>query len=131
MIFLDTSAIYALADREDANHARSVEILGRISAAGERLVTHNYVLVESIALLQARLGARAAVELTRSTKQFTVHWVDAPLHAAAASSLEATPRRRISFVDRVSFAVMRQRGVATYFAFDDDFRREGFEPAFA
>jgi len=35
----------------------------RLLESGERLLTHNYVLVESLALLQARLGLAAAVKL--------------------------------------------------------------------
>ena len=41
MIFLDTSAIYALADGGDPNHA--VERLQEILSFGEELLTHNYV----------------------------------------------------------------------------------------
>lgn len=38
-----------------------------------------------------------------------------------------TQRRAPSLVDFVSFEVMRERGITTAFAFDDDFRRQGFE----
>jgi predicted nucleic acid-binding protein len=35
-------------------------------------------------------------------------------------------RSGASFVDHVSFVLMRARGVTTAFAFDEDFARQGF-----
>ena len=99
MIFLDTSAIYAWADAADPNHHTSVRRLQAILERGEELLTHNYVLVESLALLQSRLGVR---ELERSKK------------------------RHVSLVDHVSFLVMKRRQLAVAFAFDPDFTAAGF-----
>ena len=58
MIFLDTSAIYALADKADPNHADAYKKFDLALKAGEIFLLHNYVLVESAALLQARLGGK-------------------------------------------------------------------------
>ncbi len=88
MIFLDTSAIYAWADAADPNHAVAVRSLQAILESGEDLLTHNYVLVESVALLQARLGLLAANKLGRDAANFAVEWVDAELHAAAIHALD-------------------------------------------
>ena len=56
VVFLDTSAIYALANAADANHQRAVQCLRAAMDAGEDLLVHNYILVESSALLHRRLG---------------------------------------------------------------------------
>jgi predicted nucleic acid-binding protein len=53
-----------------------------------------------------------------------VVWVDEQTHARALSALLAAGR--ISFVDWVSFEVMRLLGIDTAFAFDRDFVRQGF-----
>jgi len=58
MIFLDTSGIFALADRDDAMHDRAIRMLKSAQNAREEILTHNYVLVESAALLQRRLGLK-------------------------------------------------------------------------
>ncbi len=126
MIFVDTSAIYAWADAADANHAAAVRRLQAILDSGEDLLTHNYVLVEAIALLQARLGLGAAHRLAKDAAAFTVEWVDEALHLEALRALERSRKRHVSLVDHVSFLVMRQRGVATAFAFDPDFVTAGF-----
>ena len=126
MIFLDTSAIYAWADAADPNHRTAVRQLQAILDSNEDLLTHNYVLVESIALLQARLGLSAASKLAKDSTAFIVEWVDEDLHVSAIRELERSRRRRISLVDHVSFLVMRRRRLATAFAFDADFAAAGF-----
>ena len=126
MIFLDTSAIYALADRADARHGEAVAHLDSVLKGGEKLLTHNYVLVESLALLQHRLGISAAVKLSESASGFVIIWVDRQLHEEAVRRLARAGKRRLSFVDHVSFLVMRSRGIEKALAFDPDFSSEGF-----
>ena len=126
MIFVDTSAIYALVDRKDPNHETAQQHLRQLLAEGEELLTHNYVLVEAISLVQSRLGAAPAVRLANSSSQFVIEWVSEELHREAVDRLAQTARRRLSLIDLTSFLVMRYRGVKTAFAFDDDFVREGF-----
>ena len=127
MIFLDTSAIYAWADAADSNHGVAVRRLQAILQSGEELVTHNYVLVESTALLQARLGLAAAVKLAKDSPAFVIDWVDDDLHASGIRELERSRKRRVSLVDHISFLVMRRRRVAVAFAFDPDFASAGFQ----
>ena len=127
MIFLDTSAIYAWADVADPNHHTAVRRLQALLENGEELLTHNYVLVESIALLQARLGIAAATKLVRDSTAFVIEWVDEELHASGAYELERSRKRHVSLVDHISFLVMRRRRLATVFAFDPDFVAAGFQ----
>jgi predicted nucleic acid-binding protein len=126
MIFLDTSAIYAWADTADPNHSESVRRLRALLERGEDLLTHNYVVVESMALLQARLGVKAAIKLGRDARMFVVDWVDDDLHAAGLEQLERSGKRHVSLVDHISFLVMKRRQVLTAFAFDPDFAIAGF-----
>jgi predicted nucleic acid-binding protein len=125
MIFLDTSAIYAWADTADPNHRAALRTLERILKESQAFVTHNYVLVEALALLQARLGTEAAIKLARDSKAFVIDWVDDDLHEAGVREL-ARRSRKVSLVDHISFLVMRRRGLTTVFAFDDDFVSAGF-----
>ncbi|MGE5278063.1 MAG: type II toxin-antitoxin system VapC family toxin [Acidobacteriota bacterium] len=126
MIFLDTSAIYALADRADGRHAEAKDLFEALLSEGEALLTHNYVLVESLALVDHRLGAAAAVRLARDSAGFEVVWVDSALHTEAVRLFSRRARHRVSFVDQVSFLVMKARAIDTVFAFDTDFSRQGF-----
>ncbi len=125
MIFLDTSAIYALADRADSNHPTAKEHFSQILKSGAPLLTHNYVLAESFALLQYRLGLSVALAFARSIRSLEIDWIDQEVHTAAIGSWSGG-KRTLSFVDHVSFLVMERRGIAEAFAFDPDFEAAGF-----
>jgi len=126
LTFVDTSALYALADRADPHHAEAVRVFEALLADGEVLLVHNYILLEAMALVQHRLGVKPALRLADSAGGFEIVWVDRALHEEAVRQLERSPRRRVSLVDRVSFLVMKGRRVSTAFAFDPDFAAEGF-----
>lgn len=126
MIFLDTSAIYALADKADSNHAEAYKKFDLALKAGEMFLVHNYVLVESAALLQARLGLQATLAFLKDARTFDTEWVDSTLHQEALRELEKIGMRGISLVDCASFLVMKRRGVKKVLAFDTDFRDQGF-----
>ena len=58
-LFVDTSALLAFLDADQPRH-RDVAAVWHRAAAGERtLVSSNYVLVETFALVQRRLGIDA------------------------------------------------------------------------
>jgi uncharacterized protein len=124
--FVDTSAIYAWADTADPNHRTAVSRLQTLLESREDLLTHNYVLVEALALLQTRLGLAAAIKLARDSEAFVIEWVDDDLHAWAVRELERSKKRKVSLVDHISFLVMKRRRVTTAFAFDPDFTAAGF-----
>ena len=127
MIFVDSSAIYALADASDDSHELSKSILTAALQSGEELLTHNYVLLESTALVQSRLGLDIAMAIYEHGLPATVYWVNESDHQEAVDMLRRRGRRRLSLVDCMSFVVMRKMGVSQAFAFDADFEREGFQ----
>ena len=130
-VYCDTSALYALLDRSDANARVAANSWEGLADASIRLVTTNYVVLESISLVQARLGIDAVTELRSILDPFiSVHYVDAALHLAALEQLVSLSRRAVSLVDCASFAFMRQHGISRAFAFDRHFQEFGFVPAF-
>jgi predicted nucleic acid-binding protein len=126
VIFIDTSAIYALADKADPNHITAYNKFEDILKSGEVPLLHNYILLESAALLQARLGLPSAILFLKDARSFEVEWVDLDLHKEAEKELERIGKRGISLVDCTSFIVMRRRRVQRAFAFDPDFKDQGF-----
>jgi predicted nucleic acid-binding protein len=125
VILVDTSALYALADVADRNHARALSLFSRVLRTGAPL-THNYIVVESLALIQRRLGLQPALRFCRDLRHFRVHWVDDSIHREAVKELERIGHRGVSVVDCASFTLMRRLGVDTAFAFDPDFESQGF-----
>jgi predicted nucleic acid-binding protein len=126
VIFLDTSAIYALADKADMHHTIAYNKFEDALKSGEIFLLHNYVLLENAALLQARLGLPAAILFLKDAKSFEVEWVDMELHEEAVKELERIGKRGVSLVDCTSFLVMRRKGVQKVLAFDPDFGAHGF-----
>jgi predicted nucleic acid-binding protein len=127
-VFLDTSAIVAVIDRTDANHAKADRFWRSVLAGEEPLVTSNYVIVETFALVQHRIGLEAVRDLTRDVLPvLTIRWLGEEQHVAATAAVLAAGRRRLSLVDCTSFEVMKDLGIRRCFAFDPHFREQGFE----
>ena len=127
IVFVDTSAFYALLDRDDANHAPAAARWESLLSSDTTLVSTNYVLVECAALVQSRFGMAAARPFMEDVAPLlTVAWIDDAVHGAAVGAWLAASRRTLSLVDCASFEVMRRRGIRKAFAFDDHFRQQGF-----
>jgi hypothetical protein len=111
----------------DDNHARAARAFEGPADRKAPLVTTNYVLVESYALLARRVGI-AAVRRFRTSMQplFDIVWVDAATHESALDLMLERPRSRISLVDAASFVVMHASGIEEAFAYDRHFRTAGF-----
>jgi len=130
VIFIDTSAFYAILDRDDRAHAaaRAVWISLLSPASTASLITSNYVLVESFALIQARLGIDAVREFNDAMLPVIVsHWVTEQDHTAAVDAVLTSGRRGLSLVDCSSFRIMRRLGIQRAFAIDRHFREQGFD----
>lgn len=126
-MFVDTSALYGLLVRSEEEHSRVAEAFNGLLQQGRVLVTCNYVLVETSALLQHRFGLPAVRDLERRiTPLLRVHWIDLGLHRRALERLFATDRREVSLVDCASFLVMEAEGIEEALALDQDFEKQGF-----
>ena len=123
---VDTSALYALLDEDDDHHGAPVKTWTRLLGA-ERLVTHAYVVVESSALVQRRLGTAAASRLHRALlPAVAVSAVGQRTHDRAVERWLGAGRRGLSLVDVTSFVVMTDAGLERVFAYDADFVAAGF-----
>ncbi len=128
MVFLDTSAICAYFDRASEQHAAVLAAWDIVESNEDTLVATNYVLVETTALLQARLGIDAVRGFAaRIVPILSVEWVEPEVHEAGLAAVLAANRRDLSLVDCVSFEVMRRLGIRRVLALDEHFREQGFE----
>jgi uncharacterized protein len=126
-LFVDTSAFYALLDGDDANHGKSASAWREMMSSDQSVVTTNYVLVETFALIQSRLGSQAVREFQEDiVPVLHVEFVTLETHRLGIAALLAASRRSLSLVDCVSFEVMRELGMKSVFTFDGHFREHGF-----
>jgi predicted nucleic acid-binding protein len=127
-VFADTCGLYAVFDRDDANHARAKAAWTEWLTKEETLLTNNYVLLETAALLQNRIGLAAVRVLYEDVVPLLhVDWVTEDQHRAGMEAVLTASRRKLGLVDCVSFQTMRNHGVRTAFCFDAHFREQGFD----
>ena len=125
-VLVDTSAIYALLDRDDVEHGAAKSRLRALKKARAEPILTNFVVAESHALLLARLGAGVA----RTWLVGNVWHVERATEADEAKARQIVAEytdKTFSFTDAVSFAVMERLAVKRAFAFDRHFRQYGFE----
>jgi predicted nucleic acid-binding protein len=128
IVFVDTSALYAVLDRDDQNHQTARTAWEMLLKSAATLVTSNYVLVETCALVQHRLGLDALRTLQDDIfPLLTVEWISRAQHDSAMGAVLSAGRKKLSLVDCVSFGLIRAAGLRKAFAFDRHFVEQGFE----
>jgi predicted nucleic acid-binding protein len=126
-VFVDTSGFYGVLDGTDSFHDVARACWSRARAESWRLLTTSYVIHESWAVIQARLGWEALdAWRDRLVPGCQIVWVDETLHRLGEARCRQARERRLSLTDCISIEVMRQHGVREYIGQDDHFSREGF-----
>lgn len=127
-VFVDTSAFLAVLDADDAHHAQARPIWEDLVNQEVTLVCTNYILLETFALAQNRLGLDAARVFQNDILPIvSIEWIDQASHQAGVSALLTANRRRLSLVDCTSFETMRRLNVNRAFTLDQHFAEQGFE----
>lgn len=128
VIFVDTSALYALSCGEDRHYAEAVRMWEQLLRDGHDMITNNYVLVESMALFQNRFGLDKVQKFLEKLLPFLqVEWLNEEEHRAAVDHLLSANRRHLSLVDCSAVETMRRLGIETAFTFDEHFGEDGFK----
>ena len=124
-VLIDTSAFYALAWDEDIFHDRARDEYDRMIDREQELWTTSYALVETIALIQNRLGFNALSDfMSRIGGIVNVFWVHSEIHKQAWELLLANQGAGLSFVD-CTLALASRILNAPVFTFDGDFANQG------
>lgn len=132
MIFVDTWAWVALADRHDQYHPKAKVAHKQLTAARRQYVTTDYVLSETITYLYGTLAAPQAQSFiaailqaaTAGTYQL-VHITPAQFDRAWQMRVKYHDKPTISFVDFASMVVMQDLGISEVFTGDQHFLHVG------
>lgn len=119
--FVDSSAIVALVDSEDAAHSAAVAAYNELKATGYRLFTTDHVMVETYDLLLNGLGPVVAGQFLRESRLPVYPTDEVDLAAAQGILLGRPDESPISYPDAISLAVMERLGVTDAFAVDPSF----------
>lgn len=124
-ILVDTSAYYALKDKDDAFHTLALLF---IQTNESPVATTELVIIETLNLVNQRLGHRQAVEIGKKLFDPAVTDIikvsDEDI-ARAWRIFQQYKDKRFSFTDCTSFAVMERLKIRAAFAFDEHFRQYG------
>jgi predicted nucleic acid-binding protein len=125
-VLVDTSAVYALIDRDDTYHRRAAGMLRSLPQRGLTPLLTNFIVAECHALLLSRLGADPAREwLLRQI------WLIEPVTPAdetrAREIIQRYVDKTFSYTDATSFAVMERLHLREAFAFDPHFQQFGLK----
>ncbi len=127
-VVLDSSFIVAYHNRRDAHHAAAVEIMPRL-VEGEwgRLLLLEYVFVEVVTVLRARLGLHAADSAaTILLEAGDVDFVPCSnLFLDALATFRAHEQTALSFTDAAIVTVARRAPGTAVATFDRDFSAAG------
>lgn len=124
-ILVDTSAYYALKDKDDSCHPDALQFVKTNTSI---MVTTNLIVIETLNLIKQRLTYQQAVEIGK--KMFNPKII----HVIKITDEDITEAWRIfqryddkgySFTDCTSFVVMERLKIPAAFAFDEHFRQYG------
>ena len=131
MIFVDTSAWYAVEVEDDINHERACKFLSLIASGRYGIsITTDYVLDETLTLLRSRrdlTSASAFIDKVRRSSSVRIFWIDENLFEKALTIFRKSNHKSWSFTDCASFALMRELSVADAFTFDSHFGEATFQ----
>ena len=123
-VLWDSSAILALVDADDTDHAQAVEVARRIAVERRPSFITNYVEAEAHALLLRKLG-RTMARQWLLTGQLPVVTVLPAEEQRAKDILARHVDKDWTLCDAISFAVLDARRVSRAFTFDHHFRQYG------
>ena len=132
-LFVDTSALVALANSKDKHNVSAVEFREKLRSSSSRatlLIISNYVFDETITLLRVRIGHAYAISFGKSLKDselFRIHWLTPEVDELAWDIFVKYSDKDYSYTDCTSFALMKAEGIDTVFGYDDHFRQFGFQ----
>lgn len=125
-VLVDTSAVFALLDRNDNCHETAKTALESLKKGRQEPLLTNFIVAECHALLLSRIGADFARNWSLGNI-WPVERVSVDDEAKAAEIVRQFIDKTFSYTDATSFAVMERLRIRRAFAFDPHFRQYGFQ----
>ncbi len=127
-IFVDTSAYFSYINPKDASHGATQHIMTRLADAHAALLTSNFVVAGTHALLLTRVSHTAATRFldaifAGASQIIRVREVD---ETVARDIIRRLADKEYSYTDATSFAIMSRLHIHEAFSLDQHFAQYGF-----
>jgi predicted nucleic acid-binding protein len=125
-VFVDTGIFYAFADQDDRDHKTVSALLTQARNQKITLVTSNFIVAETHALILRHLGRPKAEQWLKNIHNIA--------HIERATSEDEEKARLIiyrykdkdfSYTDAISFAIMERLHITEAFSLDEHFKQYG------
>jgi hypothetical protein len=130
-VFLDATALIALAIPRDQHHATAFALMETVLTRRAKMVTTRAILLE-VANYLARPNLRpaviAALEECERDPLIEIIPLSEELFAEGFSFFRQHADKSWGLTDCISFVVMRERGISEALTADDHFEQAGFVP---
>jgi len=127
-LFVDTSAWFALIDKNDQNHKPARDFLDQLDKAPVLFHVTDYIVDETATLLRLKVSHRQAVaflDYLANSPHVVRAYATPDLLAQAEDLFRRYKDKRWSYTDCVSFVFMDGEGLNDAFSFDANFREYG------
>ena len=129
-IYMDTTALIALANKNDKNHERARNFLKSKLREGVLFIVGRPVFMEFLNGVSKRVSKKKAIELyeayTKSKFVVIEKETEEDWEKAWSIFLKYDNQDGMDLVDCLSFAIMERLGLKKAFTFDKDFETYGF-----
>ncbi len=123
-IFIDTEAFYAALNRKDKHHKRTRDFFLKSKEKKWKLLTSNFVVAETHALILNRVGREIAALFLQSIPALTVRATSEDEEKARDIILSYTDKD-FSYCDALSFSIIKRLSIDKVLAFDEHFKQYG------
>jgi predicted nucleic acid-binding protein len=126
-VLVDTSALYALVDRNDIHHSESIRILASLIPKSPDLIVPNFILAESHTIINRRIGPKEALLFLNSALlDYHIERVTAEDESRALVLLQGvSSSKNYSYFDAAAVAMAERLGITDVFTFDQHFAKMG------
>ena len=121
VVFVDASALVALADRDDVSHEAAVAAYGDLVRNAYRLFTTDLALAEAHALILAALGPELARSWLAHCNIHVVSVTGTDLDEGRRAIEEGQAPSHAGLIDAIHICVLDRLGVTDVFAVDRGF----------
>jgi predicted nucleic acid-binding protein len=128
-VFLDTSGLYALVDKNDEWHDKAARVVRQILQSRRKLITTDQIIIETVNLSVARKShfvGKRVLDLVEQSAGISVEWLGSVRFDAAKAFYRKHSDHAFSFTDCTSFIVMQELHLTEALTSDNHFSQARF-----